>query len=103
MIYIIAIALIVILIISASEGSKFRDNSRRLQVGMDTNAVAQIMGTPNITKTYPFGGFEWVYEHSEWKGIFRGGTQTRRLELVFDENGILRSIGKNENVDKSGW
>ena len=84
-------------------GNKFRDDSQKINIGMSANEVVEIMGQPSFIKQYENGGFEYVYEKSEWKGFFRGGTATRRMEIVFSSEEIAISIGKNENCDKSGW
>ena len=104
MIYVILlIVLFAVLIAAATSGNKFRDNSRRIVVGMTENEVVSIMGTPSFTKQHQDGSYEFVYEKGEWKGVFRGGTQTRRMEIVFNSEKRVISIGRNANCDKSGW
>lgn len=103
----IALVILVIGIICAvnivKSGNSFRDNSQKLCVGMQERDVVIIMGQPSFVKHHQDGSYEYVYEKSEWKGMFRGGTQTRRMELVFSSDNIVISIGKNSNCDRSGW
>ena len=70
---------------------------------MTAKEVYEIMGQPSFVKNHEDGSFEFVYEKSEWKGFFRGGTATRRMEIVFSKDEIVISIGKNANCDDSGW
>ncbi len=84
-------------------GNRFRDGSQQICVGMTNQDVLMIMGEPSFTKTFTDGSYEYIYEKSEWKGVFRGGTQTRRMECVFSPENILISVGKNKNCDRSGW
>ena len=86
-----------------TSGNKFRDDSQKIRVGMTVDEVTAIMGAPTFVKNHADGSFEYVYEKSEWKGFFRGGTATRRMEIVLSGDGTVISIGKNENCDKSGW
>ncbi|MBQ8739198.1 MAG: outer membrane protein assembly factor BamE [Clostridia bacterium] len=88
---------------TVSDGNAFRDNSQKIHVGMTTEQVLNIMGEPSFVKRHQDGNFEVIYERSEWKGVWRGGTKTRRMELLFSADGILTSIGKNKNCDMSGW
>ena len=101
------IVIIILLIVWAtnevSSGNHFRDDSQSIRVGMTTREVVNIMGNPSYTKEFPDGTYEFVYEKSEWKGFFRGGTIVRRMECVFSDEDILISIGKNANCDLSGW
>ncbi|MBQ9084172.1 MAG: outer membrane protein assembly factor BamE [Clostridia bacterium] len=100
---VILVVLIVWCVETVQSGNKFRDSSRRIQQGMTVKDVVGIMGPPSFQKQHLNGSFEYVYEKSEWKGWFRGGTAVRRMEVVFDPNGIVISVGRNENCDKSGW
>ena len=100
---IIAVILVIICVKIVESGNQFRDASQRIVVGMTNQDVINIMGVPSFTKTFPDGSYEYVYEKSEWKGVFRGGTQTRRMECVFSPDNILVSVGKNANCDRSGW
>lgn len=65
--------------------------------------VESIMGKPTYTKSYSDNSIEYVYEKSEWKGYMRGGTKTRRMEIIFSKDKKVISIGKNSNCDMSGW
>ena len=87
----------------ASSGNKFRENSQRITNGMSKQEVINIMGEPSFTKTHQDGSTEFVYEKSEWKGWMRGGTKTRRMEIVFSSSGKVISIGKNSECDMTGW
>lgn len=104
---IIYIGIILFLIVwghnQVTTGNSFRDNSRKIQVGMSATEVYEIMGQPTFVKQHEDGSFEFVYEKSEWKGFFRGGTVTRRMEIVFSKDEIVISIGKNAHCDESGW
>ena len=84
-------------------GNNFRDNSKQIINGMTKSQVQSIMGSPSFTKTHQDGSVEWVYEKSEWKGFLRGGTMTRRMEIVFNSSGVVISVGRNQNCDRSGW
>ena len=88
---------------TVSSGNKFRDSSLSVCEGMTDEDVRTIMGPPSYTMDLPDGSYVYVYEKSEWKGIARGGTQTRRMECVFSSKGILVSVGRNENCYRSGW
>ena len=88
---------------TVKSGNEFRDNSNRIREGMTNVEVFNIMGNPSFEKKHPDGSYEYIYEKSEWKGWLRGGTQTRRLEIVFSTDNIVVSIGKNSNCDRSGW
>ncbi|MBQ2768628.1 MAG: hypothetical protein IJF44_01455 [Clostridia bacterium] len=61
------------------------------------------MGEPSFIKKHQDGSIELVYEKSEWKGWLRGGTKTRRMEVVISSNNLVVSVGKNANCDNSGW
>ena len=100
---IILVVLVVWGVDTVQSGNKFRDSSRMISVGMTVDDVTRIMGTPSFQKNHENGSFEFVYEKSEWKGFFRGGTAVRRMEIVFSSEGIVISVGRNENCDKSGW
>ena len=100
------ILLVIILIVCfslASSGNAFRDNSQKIQVGMTKNDVVSIMGEPSFTKQHQDGSTELIYEKSEWKGWLRGGTQTRRMEIVVSSDNVVITIGKNSNCDRTGW
>lgn len=86
-----------------SSGNRFRDNAKRIVEGMSLQSVIEIMGPPTFIKHHSDGSFEYVYEKSEWKGVWRGGTTTRRMEVVFNTNNIVISVGRNEHCYKSGW
>lgn len=94
---------IVIIAVAVSSGNKFRDGSRQIAVGMTEDEVESIMGAPSFTKQHQDGSYEFIYEKSEWKGVLRGGTQTRRMEVVFSSEHKVISVGRNANCDKSGW
>lgn len=104
---VLSLVFIIIVVIyiykQVTEGNSFRDNSKRIQVGMSKSQVISIMGEPSFRKNHQNGSYELIYERSEWKGFWRGGTKTRRMELVFSSDNILISIGKNQNCDMSGW
>ncbi len=103
----IYIGILIVIIVwghnQVTTGNQFRDNSRKIQVGMSAKEVYEIMGQPTFVKQHENESFEFVYEKSEWKGFFRGGTATRRMEIVFSKDEIAISIGKNEHCDESGW
>ena len=88
---------------SVRSGNSFRDRQQSLREGMTYRDVLMIMGEPTFVKNHQDGSYEYIYEKSEWKGMFRGGTVTRRLECVFSNQDILISIGRNENCNRSGW
>lgn len=94
---------VIIAVNVVKSGNQFRDSAQKLCIGMTTQEVVLIMGAPSYTKQHSDGSYEYIYEKSEWKGIFRGGTQTRRLECVFSPQNTLISIGKNANCNRSGW
>ncbi|MBQ2809724.1 MAG: outer membrane protein assembly factor BamE [Clostridia bacterium] len=104
---VLSLVFIIIVVIyiykQVTEGNSFRDNSKRIQVGMSKSQVISIMGEPSFRKNHQNGSYELIYKRSEWKGFWRGGTKTRRMELVFSSDNILISIGKNQNCDMSGW
>ena len=100
----IALVIFIIWMVSqVNSGNRFRDASRAIQIGMHKLDVINIMGLPSYTKNNMDGSYEYVYEKSEWKGLFRGGTQTRRMEVTFDNKDFVISVGKNDNCDRSGW
>ena len=102
--FILALVLLIVWCVeTVQSGNKFRDASRCIQAGMTVKDVVGIMGPPSFQKQHVNGSFEYVYEKSEWKGWFRGGTAVRRMEIVFDTNGVVVSVGRNANCDKSGW
>ena len=104
MIWIILLVVFIVVIIAVvSSGNKFRDGSRQIGVGMTEDEVINIMGRPSFTKQHQDGSYEFVYEKSEWKGMLRGGTQTRRMEVVFSSDKKVISVGRNANCDRSGW
>ena len=86
-----------------SSGNAFRDNCVKIVPGMHTRDVLNIMGKPSYNKFHPDGCYELVYEKSEWKGFFRGGTITRRMEVVCSPDDIVISVGRNDNCHLSGW
>ena len=87
----------------ASSGNKFRKNSQTITNGMSKQEVISIMGEQSFTKTHQDGSTEFVYEKSEWKGFVRGGTKTRRMEIVFSSDGKVISVGRNSECDMTGW
>ena len=103
LVIIIVVVVIIVFANIVKSGNDFRDASQRIHIGMTNQEVIYIMGSPSFTKQFPDGTYEYVYEKSEWKGMFRGGTQTRRMECVFSSDNILVSIGKNANCNRSGW
>lgn len=98
-----AIIFFTVIIKIVSSGNKFRDNSQKITVGMSMQEVESIMGKPSYTKTHNDNSIEFIYEKSEWKGYFRGGTKVRRMEIVFSTENKVISIGKNANCNMSGW
>ena len=104
---ILGIALIVIIFVvmgkQVASGSKFRDNSQQITIGMTMQEVENIMGPPTYTKTHANKSMEYIYEKSEWKGWLRGGTKVRRMEIIFSSDKKVISIGRNSNCDMSGW
>ena len=106
LIVLMIIAFIVFFIVLGSKvklGNDFRNNSEKITIGMTTEEVKSIMGEPSYTKNYSDNSFEYIYEKSEWKGWARGGTKTRRMEIVFSKDKKVISIAKNKNCDMSGW
>ena len=101
----IILGVIVIVIISreVKSGNAFRDSCQRIVSGMKVQDVLGIMGPPSYTKEHENGSYEFIYEKSEWKGWMRGGTQVRRMEVVFSSDDIVISVGRNNNCYKSGW
>lgn len=97
------IVVIIICVRVASSGNQFRDNSQKITNGMTKQEVISIMGEPSFEKQHQDGSVEFIYEKSEWKGWLRGGTKTRRMEIVFSSDGIVISVGKNSNCDMTGW
>lgn len=93
--------IVIVMIVSRNEG--YRENMFKVTEGMNVDEVVAIMGSPSYTKKHQDGSYEYIYEKSEWKGYIRGGTRTRRMEVVFSSNGIVISIGRNENCNMSGW
>lgn len=100
---IFVVVLIVICVMVASSGNKFRENSQSVTNGMTKKEVIDIMGEPSYTKKHQNGSEEYIYEKSEWKGWARGGTKVRRMEIVFSSEGKVISIGRNQNCDMTGW
>lgn len=86
-----------------SSGNRFRDNAYKIVEGLSSQDVVAIMGDPSFVKYHSDGSFEYIYEKSEWKGYFRGGTITRRMEIVFNTDNTVISVGRNEHCYKSGW
>ena len=100
---IIWIVVIIIAIASISSGNSFRNNSQKVEEGMSKEEVLSLMGDPTFTKKHQDGSYEYVYEKSEWKGYLRGGTKTRRMEIVFSAEDKVISVGRNKNCEMSGW
>lgn len=104
---ILGVSVLVIIIIIcasiASSGNQFRENSQTIEQGMSQDEVIDIMGEPSFTKNHKDGSIEFVYEKSEWKGWLRGGTKTRRMEIVFSSDDKVISIGRNAECDMTGW
>ena len=104
LIYVILLVLLVVFIVkTVSEGEAFKSNSNSLKMGMTKNEVISIMGNPSYQTSHQDGSYTLVYEKSEWKGIFRGGTRTRKIELVFSAEDKVISIGKNSDCNMPGW
>ncbi len=99
----ILVIIIVICFAIASSGNQWRANSRKIEVGMTEDEVVSIMGSPSFTKQHQDGSYEFIYEKSEWKGWLRGGTATRRMEIVFSTGKKVISVGKNANCERTGW
>lgn len=104
---VVGIGLLVLIIVVcchiASSGNRFRDNSQQITNGMTKQEVIDVMGEPSFEKKHQDGSTELVYEKSEWKGWLRGGTKTRRMEIVISSEGIVISVGRNSNCDMTGW
>lgn len=104
MFWLIVIVIIIVVCVSVvKSGNNWRDNSKQIENGMSSKEVILIMGQPSFTKQHQDGSYEYIYEKSEWKGFFRGGTKTRRMEIVFNSNDQVISVGRNSNCDMSGW
>lgn len=99
----ILVLLIIWIVVTVKSGNKFRDAQQQLSEGMTQEEVIKLMGDPDNVKHHPTGHKEYIYEKSEWKGIFRGGTANRRVEVVFDENNKVYSIIRNKDARRSGW
>ena len=99
----IAILLVAWMVESVKSGNEFRDCCKKIEVGMSIDKVLEIMGKPSFVKQHQDGSYEAVYEKSEWKGFFRGGTATRRMEIVFSTEDIVISVGRNDDCFRSGW
>ena len=101
----IVLGVIVVVLISreVKSGNAFRDSCQRIVVGMSVQDVVSIMGQPSYGKEHENGSYDLIYEKSEWKGWMRGGTQVRRMEVVFSSDDIVISVGRNNNCYKSGW
>lgn len=100
------ITVVIIIVICAkiaSSGNKFRENSKSITNGMSKQEVRNIMGEPSFVKAHQDGSTEFIYEKSEWKGWMRGGTKTRRMEIVFSSDEKVISIGRNSECDMTGW
>lgn len=70
---------------------------------MSKNQVVSIMGAPTKMVTHRDKTIELIYEMNEWKGVVRGGVQTRRVSIVISPNDQVVLIEKNENCDKTSW
>ena len=97
------IFLIAWIVESVKSGNKFRDCCKKIEVGMPVEKVYKIMGKPSFVKEHQDGSYELVYEKSEWKGFFRGGTATRRMEIVVSSFNVVLSVGRNDDCFRSGW
>lgn len=100
---IIIFAIIIWMSCQLRSANTFKENAQRVCVGMNVNDVVSIMGSPSFVKNYQDGSYEYVYEKGEWKGMFRGGTRTRRMEIVFSSQNIVISIGRNRDSNMSAW
>ena len=94
---------IVFVIRLVSEGEDFKKNSQSIQIGMDEKQVISIMGTPSYQRNQPDGSYTYIYERTEWKGVFRGGSRTRHMEVTFSSNKKVISVGRNADCNMPGW
>ena len=82
------------------KGSALKDGYSRLKIGMSKDEVISMFGQPNSVKAR--NGIETLAWWSrEFKGMLRGGTIERRVEVEF-ENGLVCGYD-GENIDASVW
>lgn len=90
---------VILIIVLAVILGKMNDHNRkidRLQIGMDTATVYQIMGSPSAANYQADGGMLCLYE---WDERVSGKEMlTRQLYLLFDQKGILTSIQENKDT-----
>ena len=94
---------IVFVIRLVSEGENFKTNSQNIKAGMDEKEVISIMGKPSYQRNNPDGSYTFIYERTEWKGVFRGGSRTRHLEVFFSSNKKVISTSRNADCNMPGW
>ena len=101
-----SIGLIALIVLACTRttktGNDFRDGQSQIKIGMNKFQVRRLMGMPTVVKTHADGNEEWIYEKDEWKGFLRGGTKTRRVEVVFKGDTVV-SVYRNSNAGMSGW
>ncbi len=68
---------------------------------MTVDEVLEIMGCSATTAEEDDDKMTAIWEKSQWVGIFRGGTVTRAVKVVF-VNGLVVSVS-NKNLDESVW
>lgn len=96
------ISLIIVFAIIFSITSKhknFINNASQIQTGMLMSEVIDLMGENPTTKEINGTQTILIWEKDQWKGIQNGGTLTRAIKVVFENNKVISVTTKN--LDKS--
>lgn len=71
-----------------------------LRKGMSKREVIDLFGTPTLTRDR-YGIETYIWKNNEWKGVLRGGTLTRTVEVDFEDDKVTG--WDSENLEKTRW
>lgn len=77
----------------------FINNALQIQKGMSMSEVVDLMGEAPTTKENNDRQTILIWEKNQWKGIQNGGTLTRSVKVVLENNKVISVTTKN--LDKS--
>ena len=70
----------------------------QVQEGMTKSEVEGILGKPT-TVDFTDAGFEkWAYSYARVSGVFSVRTESHTLTVLFDEQGVVKRVGKGEQA-----
>ncbi len=82
------------------KANKLISGYSQLKMGMPKQEVISLLGQPNGQKAKN-GEEILIWTNSEFKGVLRGGTMERRIEVTFEDGKVTGYDG--QNMSQSAW